>query len=66
MSVARPFRGAGGPTGGMAPGARKAHDATFMPIVGRTWLAFFVASTAAGGLLARLDPGGATVADLFR
>jgi hypothetical protein len=37
-----------------------------MTFIGRTWLAFVVASTAAGGLLARLDPGGATVADLFR
>jgi hypothetical protein len=45
------------------------HDAAFMTIVGRTWLAglaLFIVSVAAGYLLQRINPGGATVADLFR
>jgi hypothetical protein len=45
------------------------HDAAFMTIVGRTWLAglvFVVVSLAAGSVLQRLNPGGATIADLFR
>ena len=47
----------------------KAHDAAFMTIVARTCLAglaLVVASAGAGWLLARLDPGGTTIADLFR
>jgi hypothetical protein len=47
----------------------RAHDAAFMTIVGRTWLAgaaFVALSMAAGWLLERLHPGGATIADLFR
>jgi len=62
--------------------ARRHHDAArpqssdaaaaapaFMTSVGRTWfagLAFFVGGTGAGWLSARLNPGGATIADLFR
>jgi hypothetical protein len=45
------------------------HDAAFMTIVGRTWLAglvFVVVSLAAGYVLQQLNPGGATIADLFR
>jgi len=40
-----------------------------MTSVGRTWfagLAFFVGGTGAGWLSARLNPGGATIADSFR
>jgi len=47
----------------------KAHDAAFMTIVEKTWLAglaLFVLSTGAGWLLSRLNPGGATIADVFR
>jgi hypothetical protein len=47
----------------------KAHDAAFMTIVARTWLiglVLVVSSLAAGWLLAAINPGGATVADLFR
>jgi hypothetical protein len=46
-----------------------AHDAAFMTIVGKTWLAglaFFVVSVSAGLLLDAIHPGGATIADLFR
>jgi len=48
---------------------RASHDAAFMTIVGKTWLAgiaLFVVSVAAGSLLGWLNPGGATIADLFR
>ncbi len=47
----------------------KAHDAAFMTIVGKTWIAgllLVVLSIAAGWLLAQVNPGGATLADLFR
>jgi len=47
----------------------KAHDAAFMTIVAKTWLIGLVlvaASLVAGWLLAEVNPGGATVADLFR
>lgn len=47
----------------------KSHDAAFMTIVGKTWLIgllFVLASLGAGWLLATINPGGATVADLFR
>ncbi len=47
----------------------KPHDAAFMTIVARSWLiglVLVVASVAAGWLLARVNPGGATLADLFR
>ena len=47
----------------------KPHDAAFMTIVARTWLAspaLAVASAGAGWLLARLDRGGATSADRIR
>jgi len=47
----------------------KSHDAAFMTIVAKTWLiglVLVVASIGAGGLLAAVNPGGATLADLFR
>jgi len=47
----------------------KAHGEAFLSIVGRTWLAgvvFFVASAGAGWLLMQMNPGGASIADLFR
>ena len=47
----------------------KAHEEAFISIVGRTWLAglvFFVASAGAGWLLMQMNPGGASIADLFR
>lgn len=47
----------------------QAHDAAFLTIVGKTWLAgllFFAASLALGWALAAINPGGATIADLLR
>ena len=47
----------------------KSHDDAWLGIVGRTWLAgiaLVVASAAAGGLLMTLNPGGASLADLWR
>ena len=47
----------------------KSHDEAWLGIVGRTWLAgiaLVVASAAAGGLLMKLNPGGASLADLWR
>ena len=48
---------------------RPSHDAAFMTIVAKTWLAgiaLFVVSVSAGAVLGWLKPGGATIADLFR
>lgn len=47
----------------------RSHDAAFMSIVGRTWLIgllLFVASVGAGWLLHRIEPGAASIGDLFR
>ena len=47
----------------------KPHDAAFMTIVAKTWLIgalLVAASLAAGWFLARINPAGATIADLFR
>ena len=46
-----------------------AHGEAFLTIVARTWLAgiaLFVASASFGWLLLKLNPGGASLADLFR
>ena len=48
---------------------RPSHDAAFMTIVAKTWLAgiaLFAVSVSAGALLGWLNPRGATIADLFR
>ena len=47
----------------------KPHEEAFLSIVGRTWLAgivLVVASAGAGWLLMQINPGGASIADLFR
>jgi len=47
----------------------KAHDAAWLTIVDKTWItgiAFVVFSAGAGWLLGELNPGGASIADLFR
>ena len=47
----------------------KAHEEAFLSIVGRTWLAgivLVVASAGAGWLLMQMNPGGVSIADLFR
>ena len=47
----------------------QAHEEAFLSIVGKTWLAgivFFVVSAGAGWLLMQMNPGGASIADLFR
>ncbi|MEO6361720.1 MAG: hypothetical protein ABIO71_00675 [Caldimonas sp.] len=45
------------------------HDDAFMSIVGKTWIAgiaLVVASAGAGWLVLQVNPGGASIADLFR
>jgi hypothetical protein len=52
--------------GALRPGQR---DDPFLHIVGKTWIAgllLVVASAGAGALLTRLEPGAASVGDLFR
>jgi hypothetical protein len=47
----------------------QAHDEAFLSIVGKTWLAgvlFVVASGGTGWVLTLINPGGASIADLFR
>ena len=47
----------------------KAHDAAWLTIVDKTWIAgiaFVVLSAAVGWLLGQVNPGGASIADLFR